>query len=194
LVNKGKLFVVSAPSGSGKTTIVRNTLKEIPNLEFSVSATTRKQRENEKEGIDYFFISEVEFERKIKNNEFIEWEQFYDYYYGTVKSHIDEKINNGNSVVLEVDVKGALSIKKAYADSVLIFIMPPSIEVLKSRLIKRNTESEEDLVKRFERAEMELGYKDKFDYIVINEDLVYAKKRVLEIVKNEIQEDKLNEH
>jgi guanylate kinase len=194
LVNKGKLFVVSAPSGSGKTTIVRNTLKEIPNLEFSVSATTRKQRENEKEGIDYFFISEVEFERKIKNNEFIEWEQFYDYYYGTVKSHIDEKINNGNSVVLEVDVKGALSIKKAYPDSVLIFIMPPSIEVLKSRLIKRNTESEEDLVKRFERAEMELGYKDKFDYIVINEDLVYAKKRVLEIVKNEIQEDKLNEH
>lgn len=194
MVNKGKLFVVSAPSGSGKTTIVRNTLKEIPNLEFSVSATTRKQRENEKEGIDYFFISEVEFERKIKNNEFIEWEQFYDYYYGTVKSHIDEKINNGNSVVLEVDVKGALSIKKAYPDSVLIFIMPPSIEVLKSRLIKRNTESEEDLVKRFERAEMELGYKDKFDYIVINEDLVYAKKRVLEIVKNEIQEDKLNEH
>lgn len=194
MVNKGKLFVVSAPSGSGKTTIVRNTLKEIPNLEFSVSATTRKQRENEKEGIDYFFISEVEFERKIKNNEFIEWEQFYDYYYGTVKSHIDEKINKGNSVVLEVDVKGALSIKKAYPDSVLIFIMPPSIEVLKSRLIKRNTESEEDLVKRFERAEMELGYKDKFDYIVINEDLVYAKKRVLEIVKNEIQEDKLNEH
>ena len=188
---KGKIFVVSAPSGSGKTTIVRNTLKEIPGLEFSVSATTRKRRETEVEGKDYFFISETEFEEKIRNDEFIEWEQFYDYYYGTLKSYVDDKVNCGKSIVLELDVKGAVNMKKSYPDSVLIFIMPPSLEILKNRLINRKTETERDLQKRFERAEMELGYKDKFDYVVVNENLNFAKNQVLEIVKNEINEDKL---
>ena len=187
---RGKLIVVSAPSGSGKTTIVRNVLKEIPDLEFSVSATTRTLRGNEVEGKDYFFISEKEFEEKIRENEFIEWEQFYDYYYGTLKSFVNSKIENGKSVILEVDVKGAINIKKSYPDSVLIFIMPPSIEVLKNRLINRKTESADDLRKRFERAEMELGYKDKFDYLVINEELETAKREVLEIVKNELKENK----
>ncbi len=188
---KGKIFVVSAPSGSGKTTIVRNTLKEIPELEFSVSATTRNRREAEVDGKDYFFISEAEFEEKIRKDEFIEWEQFYDYYYGTLKSYVDHKINSGKSIVLELDVKGAVNMKKSYPDSVLIFIMPPSLEVLKNRLINRKTESERDLQKRFERAEMELGYKDNFDYVVVNEKLNFAKNQVLEIVKNEISEDKL---
>lgn len=187
---KGKIFVVSAPSGAGKTTIVKNTLKEIPELEFSVSATTRERRETEIEGKDYFFISEKEFEQKIRNNEFVEWEQFYDYYYGTLKSYVDDKVNSGKSIVLELDVKGAVSIKKAYPESVLIFIMPPSLEVLKNRLINRKTESEKDLQKRFERAEMELGYQSKFDYVVNNENLNFAKKQVLEIVKNELSEDK----
>lgn len=187
---KGKIFVVSAPSGAGKTTIVRNTLKETPELEFSVSATTRGKRENEVDGKDYFFISERDFEEKIRNNEFIEWEQFYDYYYGTLKSYVDEKIDSGKSVVLELDVKGAVNIKKSYPDAVLIFIMPPSLEVLKNRLINRKTESEKDLQKRFERAEMELSYENKFDYVVNNENLNFAKQKVLEIVKNEINEDR----
>ena len=190
-MKKGILFVVSAPSGSGKTTIVRYTLKEIPELEFSVSATTRARRENEVHGKDYFFISENEFEKKIRANEFVEWEQFYDYYYGTLKSYIDEKLDNGKSVVLELDVKGAVSIKKAYPDSILIFIMPPSLEELKKRLIDRKTESDRDLKKRFERAEMELGYKEKFDYVVINENLNLARKQVLNIVQNKLNEDKL---
>jgi guanylate kinase len=186
---KAKLIVFSAPSGSGKTTIVRSVLKHFPELVFSVSATTRKRRATEIDGKDYFFISEEEFEKKIKNNEFVEWEKFYDYYYGTLVSFIEDKLAKFQSVVLEVDVKGALSIKKSYPDSVLIFIMPPSLEELKVRLINRKTESEDDFKKRIHRAEMELSYKDKFDYIVVNDNLESAKKQVLEIINNEINQE-----
>lgn len=182
----GKLFVFSAPSGSGKTTIVRKLLREFDDLVFSISATTRKRRGNEVEGKDYFFISEDEFKRKIENDEFIEWEKFYDYYYGTLKSFVDKQLEQNKSVLLEVDVKGAVRIKKKYSNSVLIFIAPPSKEVLKQRLINRKTETAEDLQKRIERAEMELEYKDKFDYVVINENLDKAIEEVKEIVKKEI--------
>lgn len=182
----GKLFVFSAPSGSGKTTIVRKLLREFDDLVFSISATTRKRRGNEVEGKDYFFISEEEFKKKIENNEFIEWEKFYDYYYGTLKSFVDKQLEQNKSVLLEVDVKGAVRIKKKYSNSVLIFIAPPSKEVLKQRLINRKTETAEDLQKRIERAEMELEYKDKFDYVVINENLDRAIEEVKEIVKKEI--------
>ncbi|GAB4137986.1 MAG: guanylate kinase [Ignavibacteriales bacterium] len=185
--NKAKLFVFSAPSGTGKTTIVRSILSVLPDLVFSVSATTRKKRRTEVDGKDYFFISEEEFERKIKNNEFVEWEKFYDYYYGTLVSFIEEKLSANKSVVLEVDVKGAISIKRSYPNSVLIFIMPPSIEELKARLLNRKTESEEDFKKRIHRAEMELTFKDKFDYVVINDNLERAKNEVLEIIKKEIK-------
>lgn len=187
-LNKPKLFVFSAPSGSGKTTIVKDILNTFPNFVFSISATTRKKRATEKNGVDYFFISEDEFKEKIENNEFVEWEKFYDYYYGTLKSQVEQNIKNGLSTVFEVDVKGALSIKKNYPDAVLIFIAPPSIEELKQRLIKRNTETEEDLKKRIERAEMELSFKDKFDYVVSNSDLEIAKKKVREIIEKEIKE------
>ena len=183
---KGKLFVFSAPSGSGKTTIVRKLLREFDDLVFSISATTRKKRKTEVEGKDYFFISEEEFQQKIENDEFIEWEKFYDYYYGTLKSFIDKQLENDKSVLLEVDVKGAVRIKKKYSNSVLIFIAPPSKEALKQRLINRKTETAEDLQKRIERAEMELEYKDKFDYVVINENLESAIKEVKEIIKKEI--------
>ena len=183
---KGKLFVFSAPSGSGKTTIVRKLLSEYDELVFSISATTRKKRGIEVEGKDYFFISEEEFKQKIENDEFIEWEKFYDYYYGTLKSFVDKQLENDKSVLLEVDVKGAVRIKKKYSNSVLIFIAPPSKEILKQRLINRKTETAEDLQKRIERAEMELEYQDKFDYVVINENLESAIKEVREIVKKEI--------
>lgn len=182
----GKLFVFSAPSGSGKTTIVRKLLREFDDLVFSISATTRKRRGNEVEGKDYFFISEEEFKRKIENDEFIEWEKFYDYYYGTLKSFVDKQLEQNKSVLLEVDVKGAVRIKKKYSNSVLIFIAPPSKEVLKQRLINRKTETAEDLQKRIERAEMELEYKDKFDYVVINENLDKAIEEVKKIIKKEI--------
>lgn len=188
---KGKIIVISAASGSGKTTIVRSLLSQMPELEFSISATTRSKRENEIDGKHYRFISDKEFEEKISNDEFIEWQQFYDYYYGTLKKDVEKKLNEGKSIVFEVDVKGALSIKNFYNDAVLIFIMPPSIETLKQRLIQRNTESENDLRKRFERMEMELSYQDKFDHIVINDELDRAKKEVFEIVEKELSEDKL---
>lgn len=185
----GKLFVFSAPSGSGKTTIVRNTLKQFPDLIFSISATTRRRRANEVEGNHYFFISEDDFKEKIENQEFVEWEIFYDYYYGTLKSFVDDKTNSGNSVVFEVDVKGAVSIKKTYPDAVLIFIRPPSIKELKERLLKRNTETEEDLKKRFERAEMELDYEQYFDHVIENDNLDHAKEKAINIINSELYKE-----
>ncbi len=181
-----KLFVFSAPSGSGKTTIVRRLLKEFDDLVFSISATTRGRRGNEVEGKDYFFISEEEFQKKIENEEFIEWEKFYDYYYGTLKEFVDDKLNHNKSVLLEVDVKGALRIKKKYENSVLIFIAPPSKKILKERLVARKTETLEDLKKRIERAEMELEYQDRFDYVIINANLDDAIEEAKEIVNKEI--------
>ncbi len=185
-VKRGKIFVFSAPSGSGKSTIVKTMLKEFPQLVFSVSATTRKKRSDEIEGKHYYFISENEFKKKIDSGRFIEWEQFYDYYYGTLKKVVEQNLTEGKSVVLEVDVKGALEIKKVYPNSVLIFIVPPSIEELKIRLVKRNTETEDDLIKRVKRAEMELSFESQFDYAVINDDLKNAINKVKEIVKKEI--------
>ncbi|MDX1372454.1 MAG: guanylate kinase, partial [Nitrososphaeraceae archaeon] len=171
-------------SGSGKTSIVKQVLKKFPELKFSISATTRPKRENEINGVEYIFITESEFKKKIEQNEFVEWEKFYDYYYGTFKDSINDNINNGISVLLEVDVKGALSLKKIYPESHLIYIMPPSYEELVKRLKERNTESEKDFKKRIERAKMELSEKDKFDYLILNENLNNAVKETLTLIKN----------
>ncbi|MCL5031312.1 MAG: guanylate kinase [Bacteroidetes bacterium] len=171
---KGVIIAVSAPSGTGKTTIVKKILEEFPDLVFSISATTRQKRDNEIEGVDYFFITENEFKKKIDNGEFVEWEKFYDYYYGTYKSFIEGNIDKGKSVIVEIDVNGALSLKKIYPKSILIFIYPPSFEELKNRLKKRNTEDEADYKKRIERAKMELSLKPKFDYLIENKDLEKA--------------------
>lgn len=183
---KGKLFVFSAPSGTGKTTIIKNVMEQFPELSFSISATTRGKRINETEGVDYFFINKDEFKEKVNNNEFLEWGKFFGYYYGTLKDLVFEKINNGTSILLEVDVKGALNIKKIYHDSVLIFISPPNIEELKKRLINRKTESDEDFKKRITRAKMELNYIEKFDYNVYNYNLDDAQKEVNKIIKSEL--------
>ena len=180
---KGSIIAVSAPSGTGKTTIIKEILKDIPDLVFSVSATTRKKRENEKEGIDYFFITEDEFKKKIKKDEFVEWEKFYDYYYGTYKSFIEDNIDKGKSVVAEIDVKGALSLKKIYPEAVLIFIYPPSFDELEKRLKKRNTEDDADFKKRIERAKMELRLKEKFDYFVENKILDNAISETESLIK-----------
>ena len=187
---KGSIIAVSAPSGAGKTTIVRKILKDIPELVFSVSATTRKRREEEKEGVHYYFISEGEFKKKIENNEFIEWEKFYDYYYGTYKSVVDNAINSGKSILLEVDVKGALSLKSIYPESVLIYIVPPSFDELVNRLKNRNTEDETDFQKRIERAEMELEQKDKFDYFIENIQLETAMLKTEKLIRKIISKEK----
>ncbi|MCH7962523.1 MAG: guanylate kinase [Bacteroidetes bacterium] len=188
--NKGEVIAVSGPSGAGKSTIVKIILKLYPEIVFSVSATTRPKRENESDGVEYFFISEDKFKNKIDKGEFVEWQKFYDYYYGTVNSFINENINLGNPVLLEIDVKGALSIKRIYPESHLIYIMPPSYEVLVSRLRNRQTETEEDFQKRIERAKMELSHKDQFDYIVINENIEKAVEETSVLIKKIINKEK----
>jgi guanylate kinase len=180
--NFGRIIVISAPSGAGKTSIIKKILNEFPELVFSISATTRKKRDNEKEGVDYFFISVEDFEKKIAIGDFVEFEKVYDYYYGTYRSFIDDNISEGKPVLLEVDVKGALTLKKIYPEAVLIYILPPSLEILIERLKKRQTEDEKDFKKRIERAKMELSLKDKFDYFVINKDLNNAILEVKEII------------
>ena len=187
-IRLGKILAVSAPSGTGKTTIVKQILKDFPDLVFSISATTRSKRSEETNGKEYFFITEEEFKEKINNEEFVEWERFYDYYYGTYKSFLEENIQQGKSVLLEIDVYGALNVKKIYPGAKLIFIYPPSYDELVNRLMNRKTESEEDFRKRIERAKMELSLKDKFDYLVENKDLKKAILETKSIINNIIKE------
>lgn len=170
----GEIFVIAAPSGTGKTTIIKEILKKYKDIVFSVSSTTRKARNGEVHGKDYFFISEEEFLAKKDSGFFIEWELVYDYFYGTEKTFVENTISSGSSILIEVDVKGALAIKKFYPEAVLIFIVPPSVEELINRLKNRRTETEEDFQKRIDRAKMELSLKDKFDYLVTNENLEIA--------------------
>ena len=186
---KGKLIVFSAASGAGKTTIVKEILKEFRQIIFSISATTRPRRENERDGIEYFFLTEAEFRKMIENDEFIEWEEFYDYYYGTQKSFINGNIDAGKPVLLELDVKGALTIKRLYPYAHLIYISPPSFEELVKRLKQRNTESESDFKKRIDRAKMELSLKDQFEYIIENKDLNTAITEAKSLVKKILKEN-----
>ena len=148
---KGEIIAVSAPSGAGKTTIVKQILKQYPEIVFSVSATTRPKRAVETDGVEYYFITENEFVEKIGNDEFVEWEKFYDYYYGTFKKTVDNCVNERKTIILELDVKGALALKKIYPEAYLIYIMPPSYEELIKRLKDRQTESSGDFKKRVER-------------------------------------------
>lgn len=178
------LYVFSAPSGSGKTTIVKEVLNEFPDLLFSISATTRKKRNNETDKKDYFFIKKEEFEEKIKNDEFVEYELIYDNnYYGTLKSEVDKCIAGGKSMVFDMDVKGALSIKRIYKDNaLLIFVNPPDKNTIVERLIKRGTESDEYLKKRIERIDFEMTLKDRFDVVLNNFDLKTAVEEAKNII------------
>lgn len=184
-----KLIVLTAPSGSGKTTIGKYLLETFPEVKFSVSATTRKRRKGEKDGEDYFFISSEEFDQKIARDEFLEWEQFYGKdRYGTLRSEVDKLMESGYFPLLDIEVNGALNVKKIYgSDCVSIFIRPPSIEELKKRLINRGTENDESLSTRLKRAEKELLYAERFDFVVTNDDLETAKKQVRTIVASFIK-------
>lgn len=187
---KGKLIILVAPSGSGKTTIARRLLNDFPRIKFSVSATTRPPREGEQDGKDYFFLSREEFDQKIKQDDFLEWEEFYNRSrYGTLRSEVDKLIESGYFPLLDIEVKGALNIKRQYGSrSVSIFIQPPSIEELKKRLLSRGTEDDASLETRLKRAQKELGYATRFDYVVINDELDTAYKQVKTIVNSFITE------
>lgn len=182
---KGKLIIFSAPSGAGKTTIVRHLLEKNLNLEFSVSATSRAPRPNETNGKDYYFLTEKEFKEKIENDEFLEWQEVYSgIYYGSLKSEVERIRNLGKNVIFDVDVVGGLNIKKFYGNEALaIFVQPPSVEELRKRLISRSTETEEKIQMRIAKAEHELSFASRFDKLVTNNDLEQACREAEEIIR-----------
>lgn len=185
-MEKGKLLIFSAPSGSGKTTLVNHLLAEIPNIAFSVSATSRPPRGNEQNGKEYYFISPEEFQERVKNDEFLEWQEVYPgRYYGTLKSVVEKMQEEGYHVAFDVDVVGGTNIKKYYGDEALsIFIQAPSIEVLRERLVNRGTDSMEEIEKRLAKADWEMNFaQGKFDTTIINDDLETAKADILAAVK-----------
>lgn len=176
----GKAIIFSAPSGSGKTTIVQHLLENNSDLGFSISASTRDRRgRKEANGVDYYFLSPEEFKQKIDNDEFIEWEEVYaGNFYGTLKSEIQRIWSQGKNVIFDVDVKGGIALKKYFGDKALsIFVKVPSIEILKQRLNERGTESEESLSRRLFKAKFEMTFQDKFDKVLLNEDLEIATKQ-----------------
>lgn len=168
----GKVVIFSAPSGAGKTTIVKKMLNQEFGLEFSISACSRPKRTNEIDGRDYYFLSVEDFRKKIENDEFLEWEEVYkDQFYGTLRSEVDRIWAKGKDVIFDVDVVGGINIKKIFGDKALaVFIMPPSFVVLKERLLGRSTEDEKSLKKRLEKAEYELSFADKYDIQIINDN------------------------
>jgi guanylate kinase len=182
---KGKLIIFSAPSGAGKTTIVRHLLEKDLNLEFSVSATSREPRQTETHRKDYYFLTEKEFKTKIENDEFLEWQEVYKgIYYGSLKSEVERIRNLGKNVIFDVDVVGGLNIKKFYGNEALaIFVQPPSIEELRKRLISRSTETEEKIQMRIAKAEHELSFASQFDKLVTNNDLEQACREAEELIR-----------
>lgn len=182
----GKIIVFSAPSGTGKSTVIKR-LREHPELKlgFSISATCRKPRQGECHGREYYFITDEEFRRRVDAGEFVEWEEVYaGTCYGTLRSEVERVVDSGSNLLMDIDVKGGMNVKNIYGDEVLsIFLLPPSIKALEERLRSRGTENDEAIARRLARAEYELGFADKFDVRVVNDDLDRAVKEVYAIVK-----------
>ncbi|MBP5742709.1 MAG: guanylate kinase [Paludibacteraceae bacterium] len=181
-----KLIIISAPSGSGKSTIINYLISKGLPLGFSISATSRALRGTEKDGVEYHFLTPDEFRAKIQNDEFLEYEEVYkDKFYGTLKSEVDRIAASGKTAVFDVDVKGGVNIKKFYGDRALsVFIQPPSIDELRRRLESRATDAPEVIHDRIKRAEFELSYADKFDHVIINDDLQKAEDEAYELISN----------
>jgi len=180
-----KLIIFSAPSGSGKSTIINALRERGMKFEFSISATSRKPRGTEQDGVEYYFLSPEEFRAKIANGEFVEYEEVYkDQFYGTLKSEVDRKLGEGSDVMFDIDVKGALNIKRIYGTrAVSIFIQPPSVEELSRRLHGRGTETEELIQKRLAKAEYEMSFAKDFDHVVVNDNLERAVETIETILR-----------
>lgn len=182
----GKLVILSAPSGAGKSTIVKHLLKTFPRLEFSVSATSRAPRGTERNGVEYYFLSPEEFSKAVERDEFVEWEEVYaGTCYGTLRTELERIWGKGNVIIFDVDVKGGIRLKEIFGDNALsIFIMPPSIEELRSRLIGRGTDAPEVIERRIQKAETEISYCRKFDRIVVNDRLEEAVEEVTTLIRD----------
>lgn len=182
----GKLIIFSAPSGSGKSTIINYLLAQNLNMAFSCSATSRPPRGTEQHGVEYFFLTPEEFKQRIANDEFLEYEEVYENrFYGTLKAQVEKQLEAGQNVVFDVDVVGGCNIKKYYGDRALsVFIQPPSVEELRNRLTGRGTDAPEVIESRIAKAEFELGFANKFDVVIVNNDLDKAKAEALEIIKD----------
>ena len=182
----GKLIIFSAPSGSGKSTIINYLLQQSLRLRFSISATSRAPRGAEKNGVEYYFLTPAEFKARIAKGDFLEYEEVYtDKFYGTLKSEVERILNEGDNVIFDVDVVGGCNIKRYYGDRALsVFIQPPSIEELRKRLVGRGTDTPEVIESRIAKAAYELGFADKFDTVVINDDLETAKAKALQVVQD----------
>jgi guanylate kinase len=190
-MHKGKAIIFSAPSGAGKTTIVRHLLNQFDQLSFSVSACSREQRKNETHGVDYYFLSIHEFKEKIARNEFVEWEEVYtDNYYGTLKSEVERIWKEGKVVIFDVDVVGGVNLKKYFGeDALAVFVKPPSIQHLRNRLSQRATESSESIERRMAKAEKEMGYAVYFDYILHNDILAKTLHEAEKLIEDFISND-----
>ena len=182
------LFIITAPSGSGKSTLCKEILKRENKIQLSVSHTSRKMRPDEKNGVDYFFVTEEEFIYGIENDEYTEWDFHFDCYYGTSKSQIEQSIDNKTPLLLELDVKGAVSIQKLFPNmTTSIFVEPPNLNELIQRLEKRGSDNQEEIEKRLQRIELELSYKSNFDFSIVNDKLEDATNKIIEIIQNEIK-------
>ena len=181
----GNLIVISGPSGAGKDTIVEKVLKENKNVFLSVSATSRNIRPGEVDGVNYYFYSKEEFEQKIEENEFLEYATYNNNYYGTPKSKVKEMLEKGKDVILVIEIEGALKIKKLIPDTIFIFIMPPSMKELKSRLLNRKTDNIDSIINRFKRAYQEINEVTKYNYVVVNDNLEDAVTKVNSIIISE---------
>jgi guanylate kinase len=183
LCGKGNLFIVTAPSGAGKTTLCRAVLDRIPDMLYSVSYTTRKPRKGERNGIDYYFITEDDFKNRIKNGKWAEWAEVYGNYYGTSSEFIDKGLASGSDMLLDIDFQGTLQILDIYHDSITIFIMPPSLDILKLRLESRGTDSEHVISRRIEVANKEMENKDFYRHVVVNDNLSVAVADLISIIE-----------